>query len=207
MTGQVGNLKRFLPIAIVLGLVLSVVATQNAATVQERIDSFVSRWNAAPPYLFILGQFQWAMKGNSILGHGLGRATNSARALGETELVETYYPKMLYEIGPFGTIAFLVLVSVLTYTTFKAYRSVRDRNLRGYGSALAWFVLFISYNTYYYPLDVDPVTVYYWFFAGVALKLPELDRLSQLEASESENPSPKGKKHRNPKRIKRPGFT
>jgi hypothetical protein len=37
------------------------------------------------------------------------------------------------------------------------------------------FVLFISYNTYYYPLAVDPVEVYYWFFAGVLLKLPKLD--------------------------------
>jgi hypothetical protein len=36
--------------------------------------------------------------------------------------------------------------------------------------------LLISYNTYYYPLDVDPVAVYYWFAAGMILKLPELDR-------------------------------
>ncbi|HEY9639043.1 MAG TPA: hormogonium polysaccharide biosynthesis protein HpsL [Coleofasciculaceae cyanobacterium] len=204
VTGQVTNLKRFLPIAILLGLVLSIAALQNPATVQERIDSFVSRWNAAPPYAFILGQFEWAMKGNTILGHGLGRATNSARALGQTELVETYYPKMLYEIGPLGTIAFLVLVSVLTHTAFKAYRSVRDRTLRSYGSALAWFVLFISYNTYYYPLDVDPVSVYYWFFAGVALKLPELDRL-QPEANAPPLTAP-GKKPLSRNRLKRPGF-
>ena len=37
-------------------------------------------------------------------------------------------------------------------------------------------MLIISYNTYYYPLDVDPVTVYYWYFAGVLFKLPEIDR-------------------------------
>jgi hypothetical protein len=204
VTGQVTNLKRFLPIAIVLGVVLTVVALQNPETVQERIDSFVSRWNAAPPYAFILGQFEWAMKGNNILGHGLGRATNSARALGQTELVETYYPKMLYEIGPLGTIAFLVLVSVLTHTAFKAYRSVRDRNFRGYGSALAWFVLFISYNTYYYPLDVDPVSVYYWFFAGIALKLPVLDRLQPEQ--DSPDPLPSGTKSLNRKRLSRSGF-
>jgi len=186
VTGQITNLKRFIPIAVGLVLVLSIAALQNPATVQERIDSFVSRWNAAPPYEFIFGQFHWAMKDGKLLGNGLGRATNSARALGETQLVETYYPKMLYEIGPFGTIAFLALVSILTYTTFKAYRLVRDRSLRGYGSALAWFVLFISYNTYYYPLDVDPVAVYFWFFAGAVLKLPELDRLAQLEAAQLE---------------------
>jgi hypothetical protein len=38
----------------------------------------------------------------------------------------------------------------------------------------------MSYNTYYYPLDVDPVAVYYWFFAGVLLKLPEIDKQERL---------------------------
>ena len=37
-----------------------------------------------------------------LIGSGLGRATNSARALGETKLVETYYPKVLFEVGIVG---------------------------------------------------------------------------------------------------------
>jgi hypothetical protein len=211
-TGQVTNLTRFIPVAVILGVVLGISALQHPEIVQERLNSFISRWNASPPYEFILGQFQWAMKGNNIIGHGLGRATNSARALGETQLVETYYPKLLYEIGPFGTLAFLFFVSVLTYLTFKAYRSVRDRTLRAYGSALWLFVLFISYNTYYYPLDVDPVAVYYWFFAGVILKLPELERLAKLEPEEDEPQNDKKKKGRSKKkprkrqRLKRPGY-
>ncbi|NJO79277.1 MAG: hypothetical protein HC827_12650 [Cyanobacteria bacterium RM1_2_2] len=203
-TGQVTNLKRFLPIAVGLGVVLGGAAMQNPATVQERINSFVSRWNASPPYAFILDQLNWALKDRALLGHGLGRATNAARALGNTELVETYYPKLIYEIGPFGTLAFLAMVTVLTYLTFKAYRSVRDRNLRAYGSALWLFVLFISYNTYYYPLDVDPVAVYYWFYAGVILKLPEIDRLARLEPDPDEEPPPdkKGKKGKKRKQKK-----
>jgi hypothetical protein len=43
--------------------------------------------------------------------------------------------------------------------------------------------LFISYNTYYYPLDVDPVAVYYWFVAGMILKLPLLDQQTADELS------------------------
>lgn len=210
LTGQVTNLKRFIPIGIGLGMILSVAALKNPETIQERIDSFVARWNASPPYAFIFEQFHWAMKGNTLLGHGIGRATNAARALGQTELVETYYPKLLYEMGPFGMLAFLGVVSVLTYITFKAYRLLRDRNLRVYAACLWWFIVFISYNTYYYPLDVDPVAVYYWFFAGVLLKLPEIERLAKLEeaeAEEQEEPTRKGtkgkKKHQ---RLKRPGF-
>jgi hypothetical protein len=40
-------------------------------------------------------------------------------------------------------------------------------------------VLIISYNTYYYPLDVDPVAVYYWYFVGVLYRLPDIDRQEQ----------------------------
>ncbi len=209
LTGQIANLKRFLPIAIALGVVLGSVAVQNPATLQERLDSFISRWNAAPPYAFILGQFQWALKDNVLLGHGLGRATNSARALGETQLVETYYPKMLYEIGIFGTLGFLALVTTLTIVSFRARRGMRDRSLRSYASTFAWFLCFMSYNTYYYPLDVDPVAVYFWFFAGVVLKLPEIDRLAQLEAAQAEGmeeEQPQTKKRGRRDRIKQPGF-
>ena len=205
VTGQLVNLKRFIPVAIGLGVLLGGAAIYNAATLQERIDSFITRWEASPPTDFITTQLQWSMKGTSFLGHGLGRATNSARALGNTELVETYYPKLIYEIGPLGALAFLVMVSVLTYLTFKAYRSVSDPALRAYGAALWLFVLFISYNTYYYPLDVDPVAVYYWFFAGVVLKLPELDRLARLEPEPEPIPAGKaGKKARKKAGKKRP---
>ena len=186
-TGQVVNLKRFIPIALVLGLLVGGVVVSNPTVVQERWTSAVERWNASPPTDFIAGQFSdFSDNGkSSFLGRGLGRATNSARALGQTALIETYYPKLLFEIGPIGAFLFLVLVTTLTVATFKAYRSVRDKSLRGYGAAFWTFVLVISYNTYYYPLDVDPVAVYYWFFAGVILKLPVLDRQEPIAIADS----------------------
>jgi hypothetical protein len=192
-TGQIVNFKRFIPVAVVLGVTLTGAALNNMATIQERTTSFIVRWNASPPQDFIVGQFQWALRENLFFGNGLGRATNSARALGDTELVETYYPKLMYEIGVWGTLAFLAVVTVLTFLCFKAYRSVRDRSLRGYGSAFWLFVLFISYNTYYYPLDVDPVAVYYWFFAGVVLKLPEIEKLVQRELEQESAAQPPAK--------------
>ncbi len=176
VTGQVANLKRLLPIAIGLGVVGMGAMAAFPDIVKERVDSFSSRWEAAPPTDFIADQFGFVGDLAGIFGRGLGRATNSARAFGETKLIETYYPKVLYEIGPIGVLLFLALVTTLTIATFKAYRKIKDKNLRGSGAALWLFVLFISYNTYYYPLDVDPVAVYYWFMAGVILKLPELDK-------------------------------
>lgn len=181
VTGQVVNLKRFLPIAIVLGFAIVGAMAAFPDIVKERVDSFSSRWEAAPPTDFIAGQFEFVGDAVGILGRGLGRATNSARAFGETKLIETYYPKVLYELGPIGVLLLLAVVTTLTIATFKAYRKVKDKNLRGAGAALWVFVLFISYNTYYYPLDVDPVAVYYWFMAGVILKLPELDKEIEVD--------------------------
>ncbi|MBH8551190.1 hypothetical protein I8751_02085 [Nostocaceae cyanobacterium CENA357] len=185
LTGQIKNLKRFIPMGVGLALLLGIAMAANPAVVQERLDSFSSRWEASPPQEFIVQQFEENWKSVAgPLGSGLGRATNSARALGETKLVETYYPKVLYEVGILGLLGFVGLVTTLTITAFKTYRSIKNRNFRSYAAALWVFILFISYNTYYYPLDVDPVAVYYWFFAGVLFKLPALDK------QERENTSP-----------------
>lgn len=182
LTGQVANLKRFIPIAIGLGILGFGAMALFPDLVQERIDSFVGRWNASPPTDFIASQAEFTSKGqDGLFGNGLGRATNSARAFGKSKLIETYYPKLFYEIGPIGVLGFLLVVTTLTFLAFKTYRSVKDKSLRGYGASFWVFILFISYNTYYYPLDVDPVAVYYWLFAGLIFKLPDLDRQVQEE--------------------------
>lgn len=199
ITGQIANLKRFIPIVLGLGGVIAIGMALYPDIVQERVNSFVSRWDASPPTEFIADQFSFVSDLSGILGRGLGRATNSARAFGETKLIETYYPKVLYEVGPIGVLLFLAVVTTLTMATFKAYRRVKDKNLRGMGAALWAFVLFISYNTYYYPLDVDPVAVYYWFIAGMILKLPELDKqedVDPIEPSSSKKSKKKSQKSR-----------
>ncbi|MEI1377594.1 hormogonium polysaccharide biosynthesis protein HpsL [Nostoc sp. UHCC 0926] len=193
LTGQIANLKRFIPIGIGLAIVLGIAMVTNPVVVQERTESFTGRWEASPPQDFIVQQFEENWKNvDGPLGSGLGRATNSARVMGSTKLVETYYPKVLYEVGILGVLAFLGLVTSLTIIGFKTYRSIKNRNFRSYGAALWVFILFISYNTYYYPLDVDPVAVYYWFFAGVLFKLPELEKQDQEDA----NPQQKNKRKR-----------
>jgi len=176
-TGQIRNLKRFIPIGVGLAIILGIAMVTNPAVVQERLNSFNSRWDVSPPQEFIIQQFGDTWQGfDGIIGSGLGKATNSARSMGKTRLIETYYPKLLFEIGIVGVIAFLFLVTTLTVCAFKTYRSIKNYNLRTYGSTLWVFILFISYNTFYYPLDVDPVSVYYWFFAGIIFKLPVLDK-------------------------------
>ncbi|VEP13926.1 conserved membrane hypothetical protein [Hyella patelloides LEGE 07179] len=177
LTGQIANLKRFIPFGIGLALILSVVAASNPQFVQQRIDSFVARWNTAPPHLFILEQFNYAdEQQRGILGRGLGKATNSARAFGSTALIETYHPKLLYEVGYPGLIAFMIFITNLVIVTLNSYREVKDKTINSFGSSFWVFILIISYFPYWYPLDTDPVSVYYWLFAGVLLKLPVIEK-------------------------------
>ncbi|MGC1309894.1 MAG: hormogonium polysaccharide biosynthesis protein HpsL [Phormidesmis sp.] len=184
ITGQVANLKRFMPIGIVLGIILSYLVVSNPAVVQSRVDSLYSRWEASPPQQFIAEQFgQVWQEQRGIFGQGVGRATNSARNFADTRLIETYHPKLIYELGPLGLIAALSVYTTLTVVTFKVYRSTKDKNLRSYAASMWVFIAFISYCPYYYPLDVDPVGVYYWLAAGIVLKIPELERQEQEKAA------------------------
>ena len=177
LTGQIANFKRFIPAAIILSLILAVVITANPEIVQERVDSFVQRWNTSPPHLFIQKQFRFAIDAQQgILGKGLGKATNSARSFGSTVLIETFHPKILFEIGYIGLFAFMAFVTNLAFTTFKSYQLVKIPSIRSFGSSFWVFILIITYFPYWYPLDTDPVSVYYWLFAGVLLRLPEIDK-------------------------------
>jgi hypothetical protein len=169
--------KKEILIKLTIIILLVILAINTIDIVGIQYYDLIDRWNYSRPDLFILNQFEWVFqKGNIWLGHGLGGATNSARRLGEIVLIETFYAKLFYEIGILGVTAFLCVVSSLSWLTFRVYRSLQKSFLRRLALCLWIFILFMSYNTYYYPLSVDPVGVYYWFIGGVLLKLPEIDK-------------------------------
>jgi hypothetical protein len=180
LTGQILRVKRFIPLAVGLGI-LSFIGFSfiNPDFIQQRIDSFVSRWNQAPPHQLLLDQFNTAFTYVSLLGYGLGVATNSARIFGEVRLVETFYPKLITEIGVLGFIAFIIFITHIVIVTFLKYISLKDSTLRNFASGFWVFIVVISYLPYWYPLDTDPVCVYYWLFIGVILKLPLIDKEEQ----------------------------
>lgn len=194
LTGQIVNLKRFIPIGVGLALIITTVAAFNPDIVRQRVDSFVTRWNTAPPHLFIKEQFVYATEQQKgILGRGLGKATNSARVFGNVALVETYHPKLLYEVGYVGLFAFIIFTTNLVIVTFGSYKQVKDKTINNYGSSFWVFILLLTYFPYWYPLDTDPVSVYYWLFAGILLKLPTLDKLATA-TTPANTPEPQSKK-------------
>ncbi len=170
-------------LAIKLGFIsiLTIIITTQIGLVDERIANFIGRWEYSPPQRFIAQQIQWLTHDRiTWLGHGLGKTASAARHLGSIQLVEVFPVKIVYEIGILGFLGFFSLVTTLTILTFKAYGSLKTPGLRHLGLCLWLFILLISYNPYYYPLTVDPVAVYYWFFAGILLKLPVLEQEKTL---------------------------
>jgi hypothetical protein len=187
--------KRKLPLKLgILGLISLLAVTLNPF-IQERGLNFLARWLYSSPIDFVGNQMQLSFRYAQLFGFGLGRASSGARHLAGEEgirLIETYYAKLLHEIGIVGLIAFMALVTILCILTFKAYLKVKNAALKHWGLCIWIFLLFISYNPYYYPLSVEPVSVYYWLFAGILLKLPEIsEKLGDegvfLEKSEVEN--------------------
>lgn len=180
LTGQIANLKRFLPVGIALGVFLFLgFFFLNPEFIQARLDSFVGRWNQASPITFWLEQMNVFSGG--LLGNGLGKGTNSARTFGSVFLIETFHPKVMFEIGYLGLTAFMIFITHLIVLTFKAYRSLRDPSLRSFGLGFWIFILLIGYFPYWYPLDTDPVAVYYWLLAGIIFRLPLLDRQEKID--------------------------
>ncbi|MGF1542286.1 MAG: hormogonium polysaccharide biosynthesis protein HpsL [Pleurocapsa sp.] len=202
LTGQIANLKRFIPLGLVLALILTGLAINNPDIFTERVDSFVDRWNTAPPQAFIEKQFQHVINNQKgFFGQGLGKATNSARAFGSTVLIETYHPKVMAEVGMIGLLALVAFMTNLLVVTFQNYRSVKTLSIRSFGASFWVFILVITYFPYWYPLDTDPVAVYYWFFAGILLKLPSIDRQeikqAKLDATKDNKTNNKGKYGKN----------
>lgn len=180
LTGQLKNFKQLIVTGSILGLFLFIgFSFFNPDFIQERIDSFVGRWNQSPPQDFIVKQMTFAFQYQNGMGNGLGKATSSARVFGPITFLETFHSKLMFEMGLIGLIIYMIFLTSLLTFAFLAYRSIRDPSLRSFASSFWVFLLIISYLPYWYPLDTDPVGIYYWFFAGIIFKLPIIDREEQ----------------------------
>jgi hypothetical protein len=181
--------KKQLPWKLLALALASVIAVTQIPFLRERGLNLVDRWLYSSPTDFVTKQMQWILQQVKPFGFGLGEASSGARRLaGEegTRLIETYYAKLLYEVGIVGFLAFMALVTILCILTFQAYHRLKTPAFQHWGICIWIFLLLISYNPYYYPLSVEPVSVYYWLFAGLLLKLPEIEARSIELSQEGE---------------------
>ncbi len=151
----------------------------------------ISRMAAQSLYTYISDLFQLyavntAYQGlvdafsSSRLGHGTGTNTGSARyAFSQPELfvaIENYYAKAAYELGVVGLLLLVALFVVLIVMGVKMLSSLRDPGLRAMAAALTGFLIVLALDSFKgWLMDVDPVNVYFWLFAGLLVGLGRLD--------------------------------
>jgi hypothetical protein len=155
----------------------------------------ISRIAARPLFGLITGLFEdYAVNtaygglvesfASSWFGHGTGTNTGSARyALERPEFfraIENYYAKTAYELGALGLVLLVAVFIALLVLGFRTLKRLRDPALRATAAALLGFLIVAMLCSFKaWLLDLDPVNVYFWFFAGVLASLPALDRLRE----------------------------
>ncbi len=114
------------------------------------------------------------------LGNGTGTNTGPARYAipdpASYSALENYYAKAVYELGIPGFLLILALFGVLIWQGFRIRRRLQDPGLRPCAAPLLAFFIAVALNSFKgWLVDLDPLNVYFWVFAGVLMRLPYLD--------------------------------
>ena len=129
------------------------------------------------------------------LGLGAGSDSSQARyAFPNVQLQspvgsvqEAWYVKAYLELGVFGLIIAVTLLGTILYRGVRVHLRVRDSRLKmvsaGIGSLLGRVLLYCFKAQY---LDIDPINIYFWLFAGILMGLPRLERQEAREPAEPE---------------------
>ena len=118
----------------------------------------------------------------STFGWGVGSGTNAARYVldlpaGQGQGPENFYAKAIYELGVPGLIAVVLLLLIATGVGAAQLRRLRNSDTRAlYAGVLALEVTVMVYCFKGNFLDMDPLNVLFWFFVGVALRLPRIEK-------------------------------
>ncbi len=121
----------------------------------------------------------------SILGQGSGIDSNGSRHVLSAQQrqdvaargQESWYVKAAVELGVAGFVVVLALVATLLALGVRSHRRLRDPGLRAVSASLLAFLIWNALYGFKAPyIDLDPINVYFWLFAGVLFKLPALER-------------------------------
>jgi hypothetical protein len=176
---RIASLRMLTPVAIFLAAVAVFGAkghsVLNATLATGRVefqDVFVNGFRAA--------------FGMTRLGLGAGVDTNAARYASSSPSLftgvsgtwyESWYVKALLELGVVGLLVVVALIATVILRGLRAHRELGDRRLRAVSAAiLAYLIWNAVYSVKGQYIDLDPTNVYFWLFAGVAVKLAAIDR-------------------------------
>jgi hypothetical protein len=100
---------------------------------------------------------------------------------------ESWYVKTWLELGVIGLAVVLALFATIVIRGVRAHLTLRDPGLRIASAALLsvviWSMVYAAKSQY---LDLDPLNVYFWLFAGMLFKVPVLAQREPVQ----EDPAP-----------------
>lgn len=115
--------------------------------------------------------------------YGMGTGTNTGPARYAFEdpnsfiAFESYYVKAVHELGILGLFVVAGLFLLLVVYGFRAHQGLSDSKLlHGTAAILAFLVVMIINSFKGWQIDLDPINVYFWLFAGILLKIPYIKR-------------------------------
>jgi len=147
--------------------------------VADRMESTISQENFERFNGTFFGQLWFTSMLANPLGDGLAVATIGARHFSQTgvRLVESYLGVLGTEMGIMGVAAFLGLaIPIVVYLTrSRAWMSAAPAHPIWVALYLqTMFTILLTSNST--GLDAIPGNLYFWFFAGVAVKMIDLER-------------------------------
>jgi hypothetical protein len=169
--------KSWQPVAVVpVSVVVTILLVDTTLS-----DLFSALSDLTRSYIFEaqIGEFIKALN-ITLWGLGTGMNTNAARYLGDISIfrLENFYAKTVVELGIPGLFIILVLFGTILARGLAEFYCLRNPVLRAYSVSLIAFLLIAMINLWKGSyLDIDPLNVYFWLFAGILMKLPKLDAI------------------------------
>jgi hypothetical protein len=95
---------------------------------------------------------------------------------------ESWFVKALLELGVAGLLLVVLVFSIMTVGGLRRHRRLRDPDLTVISASLlaliVWNIVYCMKGQY---LDIDPMNVYFWLFAGVLAAIPRLDATTGVD--------------------------
>lgn len=115
-------------------------------------------------------------RGGGLVGRGTGAATAAARYLRpDVVVLENYAGKAAAELGIIGLGLVGWILLALIGVLLRGHMKIRDPEIKAASAGLISFIIVLVLNLWKGNfLDMDPVNVYFWLLAGIALSMPSL---------------------------------
>jgi hypothetical protein len=129
-----------------------------------------------PEHVHVTLSYGWHEMRSSflLLGHGTGWDTNGALRYGDTaqrRYIENWYAKASLELGVLGLLSITVALASIIVRLVTPLRRL-DARPRQLAAPVAALLLLTVVSLFKGPyIDLDPLNVYFWLFAGMLLGL------------------------------------